>query len=441
MNMNMRASLLTLVLAAPPATARSPLDGQRIELRHVDPCVRLLNATGTIGCATRSSGSLAPLHVLRSDADLAALLRAPPEGGLAVALAAPLFHLTTLRALTATLGAKLDGVLVLDARAMPAQVPSSPDLAVPLGTETQPRHPWNAAGTGFSHERFPFAIVLLGTAESAAVLVHAARAGASVGGSGRGNPPLVELRYPMSARGDAPSCLARETCLPLGGQSVWGSLEPRTAPDTVLLPLERPVVALTASLDATGFFHETAPGANAAVASLVAVLAAVDAVVSDPALASQLGSLPKTALFFLFTGEAWGELGSRRLLTDVRNFTCATPTPTPTPTPPPPPGAVLGNTPSGAPSQRPPQRPPLPAPSSCQAPFKRDLRFLELRERRLTALVHVGPIGAREAGEELFIHTSAAAMNGGTNGAAEALRSAASAAPVLSAPSLQVRHL
>ena len=67
------------------------------------------------------------------------------------------------------------------------------------------------------------------------------------------------------------------------------------------------------------------------------------------------------------------------------------------------------------------------------------MRFLELRERRLTTLVHVGPIGAREAGEELFIHTSAAATNGATNGAAEALRAAASAAPVLSAPSLQVR--
>jgi nicastrin len=256
--------------------------------------------------------------------------------------------LTTLRALATTLGAKLDGVLVLDARAMPAQVPS-PDLAVPLGTETQPRHPWNAAGTGFSHERFPFAIVLLGLVESAAVLMHGVHAGASVGS---GNRPLVELRYPMSARGDAPSCLASETCLPLGGQSVWGSLEPRTAPDTELLRLGKPAVALTASLDATGFFHETAPGANAAVASLVAVLAAVDAVVSDPALASQLGSLPNTALFFLFTGEAWGELGSRRLLTDVRNFTCATPH-----APPPPPSA-----PSGAPSQR----PPLPAPSSCQ---------------------------------------------------------------------------
>jgi len=344
----MRALWLLAPLTAPLAAARSPLDGQRIELRHVDPCVRLLNATGTIGCATRSSGSLAPLHVLRSDADLAALLRAPPEGGMAVALAAPLFHLTTLRALATTLGAKLDGVLVLDARAMPAQVPS-PDLAVPLGTETQPRHPWNAAGTGFSHERFPFAIVLLGLVESAAVLMHGVHAGASVGS---GNRPLVELRYPMSARGDAPSCLASETCLPLGGQSVWGSLEPRTAPDTELLRLGKPAVALTASLDATGFFHETAPGANAAVASLVAVLAAVDAVVSDPALASQLGSLPNTALFFLFTGEAWGGLGSRRLLTDVRNFTCATPH-----APPPPPSA-----PSGAPSQR----PPLPAPSSCQ---------------------------------------------------------------------------
>ena len=398
----------------------TPLAGQTVVLsRASDPCVRLLNATGTVGCATRSSGSLAQLSVLHSADDLSALLASPPDGSVAVALPATLFERQPLAALQSALGANLEGILVLHAAALPAGATSPAPSRSLDGSDS---HAWNALGNGLSMERFPFGIVLLSADESATLLRHA---GTSTASSGR-EPPLLELRYPMSARDDAPSCLAAYTCLPLGGQSVWGALRPQTtapppppqqwqlppeAHASALLPGGVPAVALVAQMDATAFFHENAPGAHAAVSSLVALLAAVDAVASSPALTAQLPSLPSAPLFFLFTGEAWGGLGSRRFLTDVANFSCTTPPADAAASSPPPPASAG-------------QREPLPPPRYCAWPPKRDLRFLELRDATLAAVLQVGPVGAVGASDALYVHTPSAH---GANTVGAALHAAAAA--------------
>ena len=326
---SVRAAASALVLLAAfdvVMLAKSPLDGQKIVFSNAYPCVRLLNHSGTIGCATRSSGMLAPLFVLHVDSELRTLLGSPPSGVLSVALAAPLFSPATMAALMSTFGSMLSGVLVLETTSVPKDVPS-PSAAVPFGGDGS--HAWNVDGSGMALERFPFAIVLLGKEESADVLACHGSTGDS-----RAAKPLLEVRYPMSARGDARSCLAADECLPLGGQSVWGSLQPRmavpssptaAASATSLLPPNKPAAVLSASLDATSFFHDVAPGANAAVSSLVALLAAVDAIASTPSLASQVARLPSSPLFFLFTGEVRRRPGSLRLhflRLRIRGCTC-----------------------------------------------------------------------------------------------------------------------
>ena len=269
--------MLGLPLAA-ALLATNPLDGQRVLLFGAFPCVRLLNATGIIGCATPSRAAIAPLAVATDAPALARLLDDPPDGELAVALSASLFGRTSLNALQRGFGAALRGVVVLHAAALP-----------PGASSPEPATPWLPGGSGLALERFPFGIVLLTKSESEAVLEHAAPPGTS------SSPPLLEIRYPMNARGDAPSCLAVDECLPVGGQSVWGSVAPRVAtdassPPSPLLPPSRRAVGLAAALDARSFFHDAAPGAYAAVAPLAALLAAVGSIASNGALAAQLPS-------------------------------------------------------------------------------------------------------------------------------------------------------
>ena len=44
----------------------SPLDLQKLDLSRADPCVRLLNSTASVGCATPPSGVTVPLEQLLS---------------------------------------------------------------------------------------------------------------------------------------------------------------------------------------------------------------------------------------------------------------------------------------------------------------------------------------------------------------------------------------
>ena len=362
------AAALLVPVASSSSGAREPLAGQRVTLKHIAPCVRLLNNSGTIGCATPSRGILAPLHVATSEAELTSLVNDPADEGISIAITPALFHSANLGRLRDALGVNLMGVLVLHADTPPAGI-RSPTAA----------SAWNPAGDGLSTEHFPFAIVLLGPEESDAVLSHAP-ASAS-------DPPLADLRFPMSAREDAPKCLAAGSCLPVGGRSVWSALSPRTSAASMPASAERPAVALAVGLDAVSFFHDDAPGAYAAAAPLAALLAAVDSVVATPGLAAQLPGLPTSPLAFAFTAEAWGELGSRRFLADVRNFTCQKPSAASAPAPPIKDG----------------ERPVLPDPPGCEAPRRSDVRFTALHHAPIKHLVQIAPIGAASPH---YVHTA-----------------------------------
>ena len=205
------AAAVALLAAVSVASASDPLEQSRT--LRADPCVRLLNNTASIGCATGRRGAVAPLYLARNSSELAAFrARAGPRS---VALAPLLFDLPTLTNLHDALGDALAGVLVLDG-------PRVRDAPSP-----EPPSAWVPGGSGLARARWPFGMALLDAAESAAVV-------AAVDGARRG-PPLLELRYPMFARESAPACLAADDCLPLGGYSVWGAVEPRTptAPHTL----------------------------------------------------------------------------------------------------------------------------------------------------------------------------------------------------------------
>ena len=304
----------------PRRLVSAEMDLQTVALDRAATCVRLLNLTGSVGCATPSAGVTVPLAAILSVVDLESLPIAAEAEPHAFLLAPELFTSAVVQRLQSALGPNLAGLLVLHAETQPDGGAATDPAELALG-------------------RFQFAIILLDAADSTQALSAVgavptnATAQSVVGAAAR---PLVQLRYPMQARGTARKCLWEGSCLPLGGQSVWGAL---AMPPTPPMPPQlrddagvdapvvhvRPVVLLAAQMDGTVFFHEAAPAAHAAVAGAVALLGAVAAVSDEPSLRAQLPSLPATPAFALFTGEAWGGLGSRRFARDIASFHCSAP--------------------------------------------------------------------------------------------------------------------
>jgi nicastrin len=113
---------------------------------------------------------------------------------------------------------------------------------------------------------------------------------------------------------NASVCLKDNTCLPVGGQSVWSTYGE--------LRLKN-ILAVTAPLDSTAFFHDLAQGAAeevASVATLMAVAEAVGKYARSPAGTKK--NFVRQPAYFAFNAQAWGWAGSSRFLEDVQSFVC-----------------------------------------------------------------------------------------------------------------------
>lgn len=134
-----------------------------------------------------------------------------------------------------------------------------------------------------------------------------------------------EFKYPLyvaefiyefraSKYQNSQQCLDKKACDPLGGQSVWSRLNPNQETNRKL------ILSLSTS-DSSAAFHEGALGARANQASVIANLAAAEVLKRTV----QDSLLQKEIQFYFFTGEAWGYIGSKRFIKDVKNFTCQDP--------------------------------------------------------------------------------------------------------------------
>lgn len=163
---------------------------------------------------------------------------------------------------------------------------------------------------------------------------------------------------------------------------MWASLGPLdAAPNPAAPPAaptarpalpQRPIVLAAAPLDASALFHDVAFGADAAASSLVAVLAAADALSRAPGAAG----LPFQILFALFQAEQWGRLGSRRWLAEVDAFSCAA-------------NVTADASPTGR--------------DYCAKPLRTDLSFAALSLRDFAYVLAVDQVGRPGLGE-LYLH-------------------------------------
>ena len=310
------------------------------------PCVLLLNATGSVGCSTREPvwatlQRCEDMGCVRSIGGDRTLLLPP-----AVFPRAMREYLDGTDPVTEGWRGRVKGMFVevgdgaeINATEL-AGASFSPQPAYPQA-ELRPNddpgtHQWNPHGFGATDRRFEnFPVVLLdaeGTdlARTFARMNHDTKY-VKPDRVSESNLPMESalsskqrLGVPKVTEENSEYCLARRSCLPVGGFSVLATSPPTPARgEGGELPDKTPFVLVSARLDASAMFHDVAHGANAAMSGLVVLLAAAEAyaaalrsvaLITDPAITPA-----KRVVFAAFAAEDWGYAGSRRFLYELAN--------------------------------------------------------------------------------------------------------------------------
>ncbi|XP_071273487.1 nicastrin [Agelaius tricolor] len=334
-SMGLLRALLVAALAAGSCQGNSVHRKIYISLNHTAPCVRLLNATHQIGCQSSLSGDTGVIHVVEQEQDLEWALSKGPHPPYMILLDGKLFSREVLMQLKGT--SRISGLAVAAASPAPSQG-FSPGLKCPndgFGVYSDSYGPqfshcngseWNPGGSGISYEDFPFPIFLLQDANETQLIKECFRAHnvPSAAGSVPQFPLCaLQLQSHMHAAASTQTCMRRSSlqsafsinpeivCDPLLDFNVWSSLQPINASGR-LQPEQRVVMAAT-RVDSHSFFWNVAPGAEAAVGSFVALLAAAQALHGAPGAQS----LPRNVLFVFFQGETFDYIGSSRLVFDM----------------------------------------------------------------------------------------------------------------------------
>eukprot|EP00250_Pteridium_aquilinum_P005740 c15793_g1_i1 orf=779-2905(-) len=273
-------------------------------------CVRLLTLSGEIGCGNPDRDKVvAPIVRLAHANDIL-------DQKASVLL--PFSELSTF--LNRTLNEpvftkKVAGLLVESASATIDSISAglSDDERFPealFAPYTNQSHVWNPPGSGIINQQFNFPVYLLSDTSTKAMQEFA------LGNTKR------SFKYPINvAEFDvvmqttkvgvttSGACLLGSSCLPLGGYSVWSSLPPINASSSS----QKKIVLAVTTMDSASFFRDKTLGADSPLSGLLTLLAALDALAKVP----NAESWDKQLVIAVFTGEAWGYLGSRRFLNEL----------------------------------------------------------------------------------------------------------------------------
>ncbi|XP_059623229.1 nicastrin [Cornus florida] len=270
------------------------------------PCVRLLNLSGEIGCSNPGREKVVAPIVRFKNADelvrLSAILVSLDE-----------FEDFFLRATNDSNFAKnVGGVLIESGTEIQKQLKGfSPAEKFPQA-EFSPyqniSYKWNPVGSGLMWNAYNYPVFLL-SPSGTSTLQELAIKNEKNKEAYTADVAEFDLVMQTTKAGthDSESCLKEETCLPLGGYSVWSALPPINS------SASKPIILTVASMDCASFFRDKCLGADSPISGMISLLAAVDAL----SHVDGLGDLSKQLAFAVFTGEAWGYLGSRRFLLEL----------------------------------------------------------------------------------------------------------------------------
>lgn len=273
------------------------------------PCVRLLNLSGVIGCSNPGRVKVvAPIIRLNNATELSQLS--------AVLLSVDEIQSFLTRTLNdSTFAKNVAGILVESSPEFQNKLKGfSPDQKFPQ-SEFAPyqsiKYEWNPIGSGIMWNPYNFPVFLL-SHSSTLTLQEAAIKNEKNVKSYTADVAEFDLVMQTTKAGthDSESCLKENTCLPLGGYSVWSSLPPINFSSS---EQSKPIILVVASMDSASFFRDKGLGADSPISGLISLLAAVDAL----SHVDGLDDYNKQLVFIVFTGEAWGYLGSRRFLLEL----------------------------------------------------------------------------------------------------------------------------
>ncbi|KAI8536528.1 hypothetical protein RHMOL_Rhmol10G0264500 [Rhododendron molle] len=306
-------------------------DLQKSMYKVVDgfPCVRLLNLSGEIGCSNPGREKVVAPIVRYKNADKLAQLSA-------ILVSLQEFDSFFLRVSNDVDFAKyVGGVLVESGTDVQNELKGvSMDEKFPQA-EFSPykniSYQWNPIGSGIMWNNYDFPVFLLSDSSTSTLKEAAIK---NEGNKKAYTTDVAEFDLVMqttkSGTRDSESCLKEGTCLPLGGYSkrillflkhhdahieirnakgsVWSALPPV---NTSSSESSKHIILAVASMDSASFFRDKSLGADSPISGLISLLVAVDA------LSHVVDDLGKQLVFVIFTGEAWGFLGSRRFLLEL----------------------------------------------------------------------------------------------------------------------------
>ncbi|KAH9687398.1 Nicastrin [Citrus sinensis] len=275
------------------------------------PCVRLLNRSGKIGCSNPGREKVvASIRRFRNANDL-------------TQSTAVLVSLDELQDLLHRISNDVSfhknivGVLVESGAEIRDKLKGfSPTQKFPQA-EFAPypsiNYEWNSMGSGIMLKAYDFPVFLL-SESSTSMLQEVADKNEKVMNGYTTSVAEFDLVMQTTKAGthDSESCLKEQTCLPLGGYSVWSSLPPINMSSSYQ---SKPIILLVASMDSASFFRDKSLGADSpiSVSSDIVTWYPVDAL----SRVDGWNDLNKQLVFLVLTGEAWGYLGSRRFLHEL----------------------------------------------------------------------------------------------------------------------------
>ncbi|XP_059449287.1 nicastrin isoform X1 [Corylus avellana] len=273
------------------------------------PCVRLLNLSGVIGCSNPGREMVvAPIVKFKIANELS------QSSAVLVSMDEVESFFTRIWN-DSNFASNIAGVLVESGTEMRNKSEGfSPDRKFPQA-EFSPyqsaNYEWNPIGSGVMRNAYNFPVFLL-SESSTLTLQEAATKNEKNKKAYTADVAEFDLvmQTTKAGTGDSESCLKEGTCLPLGGYSVWSSLPPINVSSS---DQSKPVILTVASMDSASFFRDKSIGADSPISGLISLLAAVDAL----SHIDGLDDLTKQLVFIVFTGEAWGYLGSRRFLYEL----------------------------------------------------------------------------------------------------------------------------
>ncbi|DAZ93271.1 TPA: hypothetical protein N0F65_010895 [Lagenidium giganteum] len=321
--MRVNAALALIVCAAATAsTSHYGADAAAVKagapeqlLAQGGECFRAFHSTGDVGCRSLTKSDMAVLYPVRTAEDLATFVEKKASGSDKYSLVMP-EDLFSYDALEKSFGSIRAVFVYPDVNRNTSMDTATPQGA---GTPDEVLNPfaakkvkWNGNGTGLMTRTLPFSVVLPKDAKVGDKFLQ--RADTNVKAGSAVTYKSFTNFYFGPEKATSLTCLsfkniygkASPKCDPIGGQSVWAVRGNTTAKE---------IVVAMASMDANGFSHTFAPGANTGASGLVALLAAAQALQAIPD-----EEFDKKVVFAAFQAEKFGFVGSRRFLSDIKQF-------------------------------------------------------------------------------------------------------------------------